>query len=227
MNRASSQLTLPLPTRAALGRDDFVIGEANRAAVAWVDRWPDWPAPALTIHGPPACGKSHLATVWQLRADAVPVGDVAALVEASDLPPALLLEAADDYLASAEPAPLFHLYNRLAETGGHLLLTARTAPSRWTIDLPDLRSRLVAAPAVAIGAPDDDLLAALLAKLFADRQLKVSDDVISYLLPRIDRSFATARRLVDRLDAAALRARAPVTVPLARRVLADLDNETS
>ncbi len=227
MSQAGPQLTLPLPTRAALGRDDFVIGDANRAAVAWVDRWPDWPAPVLTIHGPPACGKSHLATVWQLRADAVVADDIDALAVSTELPRALVLEAADDYVATAELAPLFHLYNRLAEAGGHLLLTGRTAPSRWEIGLPDLRSRLVAAPAVAIGAPDEALLSAVMAKLFADRQLRVSGDVISFLLLRIDRSFAAVRRVVDRLDAAAMQARAPITVPFARRVLADLDNETS
>jgi len=66
-------------------------------------------------------------------------------------------------------------FNLVAERRGAMLLTAREPPARWAGLLPDLRSRLAAAPAVAGGVaePDDALLAALLGKLFADRQLAV------------------------------------------------------
>jgi chromosomal replication initiation ATPase DnaA len=117
-----------------------------------------------------------------------------------------------------------HLYNVAAEAGGQLLITAATPPARWSLSLADLRSRLVAAPAVAIGPPDDGLIAALLIKLFDDRQLRVSDGVVEFLLARMERSFEAARRLVTALDEAALANRRNITVPLARQVLDDLDN---
>jgi chromosomal replication initiation ATPase DnaA len=232
MTGATRQLALALPHRPALGRADFLVGEANAAAVGWVDRWPDWPAPALTIHGPAASGKSHLATVWQLRTGAVAVlaADLPRLLAAEPLPPAVLLEAADGYVDGARAAttrPLLHLYNRLREAGGHLLLTARTPPARWTIAPADLRSRLVAAPAVAIGAPDDALLAAVAAKLFADRQLSVGADVISFLVRRIERSFAGLDRVVGALDAHAMESRAAITVPLAGEVLRRLEEQAT
>ena len=100
--------------------------------------------------------------------------------------------AIDDAEGADEEA-LLHLYNMLAERQGHLLLAAREPPARWTIRLADLRSRLLAAPAVAVDAPDDALLGAVLVKLFADRQLRISEDLIAYLLPRIERSFAAAQ----------------------------------
>jgi chromosomal replication initiation ATPase DnaA len=93
--------------------------------------------------------------------------------------------------------------------------------------LPDLRSRLLAAPSVAIGAPDDALLGAVLAKLFTDRQLQVSPEVIEWLLRRIERSFAGARGAVARLDAAALALKRPVTVLLAREVLGEAQSTPS
>ena len=52
--------------------------------------------------------------------------------------------------------------------------------------------------------PDDELIAALLVKLFADRKLSVSPDLISFLLLRMERSFAAAQDAVARLDRAAL-----------------------
>ncbi|MHA1113356.1 MAG: hypothetical protein ACTSRY_02480 [Alphaproteobacteria bacterium] len=127
-------------------------------------------------------------------------------------------------MSRAAAETLFHLYNLLAEAGGHLLLTARAAPSRWRIPLPDLASRLGAAPAVAIEAPDDALLAAVLVKLFADRQLAVDRRVIDYLPPRMERGFAAARDLVARIDRAALAAGAPPSLALARAALADMND---
>jgi chromosomal replication initiation ATPase DnaA len=100
-----------------------------------------------------------------------------------------------------------------------LLLASREPPARWTIGLADLRSRLLAAPAIAVEAPDDALLGALLVKLFADRQLRISEDLIAYLLPRIERSFAAAQMVVAALDEAALAGQRAVTVRLARDIL--------
>jgi len=66
------------------------------------------------------------------------------------------------------------------------------------------------------------LLSAVLAKLFADRQVTPKPDVIPYLILRMDRSFAAARKVVARLDAASIAQKRPVT----RRLAADtLDNE--
>jgi chromosomal replication initiation ATPase DnaA len=123
----------------------------------------------------------------------------------------------------ADEVALLQLYNRLREHGGHLLLTARRPVAAWSIRLPDLASRLRAAPAVAIGAPDDALLAALLVKLFGDRQLAVPEDVIGYLIRHMERSFAAARAVVEALDRRALQDQRPVTVALVRAVLEPQD----
>ena len=133
--------------------------------------------------------------------------------------PAVLVEDADVALGAEGERRLFHLHNLIVEAGGRLLLTARTPPARWPIVLPDLASRLRAAPAVEILPPDEALIGAVLVKPFADRQIKVDAAVVSFLLARMERSFDMARRLAAELDAAALAEKRPVTVPLAARVL--------
>ncbi len=221
---STGQLTLEFGHRPALGAEDFLVAESNRAAVGWLDRWPDWPAPALVLHGPAGCGKTHLAQVWRARSGAAPVE--ASALAGTDLPallfprPVLVAEHADAVagLPAAEAA-LFHLYNLAGERGGHLLLTAAAAPSRWPIGLPDLASRLRAAPAVALAEPDDALLAAVLIKLFADRQLKVRAEVVTLLVSRMERSFAAARALVEALDRTSLASGRAVTTRLALAVL--------
>ncbi|HTZ78709.1 MAG TPA: DnaA/Hda family protein [Stellaceae bacterium] len=221
-----TQFVLDLGHRPALGEADFLVAPCNQQAIQWLDRWPRWPAPALTVHGPAGCGKTHLARVFAARSGA-PVIAAASLATATV--PAQLGTAEAAVVDDAEQAAaeaLLHLHNLLAERRGHLLVTAQTPPARWPGLLPDLRSRLVAAPAVAVEAPDEPLLAALLVKLFADRQVTVGEEVVLFLARQIERSFAAARQAVAELDAAALREKRGITIPLARAVLGLKGSET-
>ena len=218
------QLALDLPHRSAMGESDFLVAAPNAEAVAWIDRWPTWPAPALCLYGAAGCGKTHLGRIWAGRAGAARLN--AASVATADLPALAAGKAAvvDDAAALAGEAngeeALLHLYNMLREAGGALLLLASEPPARWGIALPDLRSRLLAAPSVAIAQPDDQLLAAVLVKLFADRQVRVGADAVNFLLLRMERSFDAARRLVEVIDGEALARQRPVTLPLVRQLLA-------
>jgi chromosomal replication initiation ATPase DnaA len=214
-----TQLPLDLGFRPALGRADFLVASCNEEAVAWLERWPRWPGPALALSGPARSGKTHLVEVWRALSSAALI---AAPALRSPLVPALLgaaKAAAVDDADEADEEALLHLYNLLAERQGHLLLVAREAPARWGIKLADLRSRLVAAPAVAVKAPDEDVIGAVLVKLFADRQLTVGEEVLAYLRVQLDRSFEAAHDTVAALDAASLADGRAITVPLARQVL--------
>lgn len=221
----SLQLPLDFEHRPSLTGEDFLVAESNRDAVIWLDRWPDWPTPALVIHGPAGCGKTHLAHVFLARSGGrkLSILDMSAdeprdLIE--DIP-ACVIEDAERFVKAGLESALLHLYNALKEAGGQLLLTSRRPPSRWPVQLADLRSRLNAATAVRIGAPDDTLMQAVVVKLFADRQLKVDQDVVTFMLARMERSFEAARELVARIDEAALKERRNITVRLVRGVLKD------
>jgi chromosomal replication initiation ATPase DnaA len=220
----SEQLRLRFEHTAATGPEDFMPGSSNRDALAWLARWPEWPGPALLLHGPPGCGKSHLARIWLTRTDGRWL-ERAALATAD--PDECATWVLDDAEPVADETALLSFYNRLRERGGYLLMTARRPVGGWTLRLPDLASRLRAAPAVAIGPPDDALLGAVLLKLLADRQLVVSEAVIEYLVRHMERSFDAAQVIIAGLDAASLRQRRPVTVALARSLLERIEPEQS
>lgn len=218
------QLVLDFDHRPALSGEDFLIADCNRHAMAWLDRWPNWPTPAIVVFGDPGCGKTHLAQVFLVEAQAVEI----ATEELTTLDPiaimgsakACLVEDVDRLVAAGFERNLLHLYNWAQETKRTVLMTARSAPSRWDIKLADLRSRLQAVPAIEIGSPDDALISAVLVKLFADRQLRVDDDVVHYLVTRIERSFEAARRVVGKIDSRSLKSKRRITLPLVREVLA-------
>lgn len=222
------QLTFDLPRRTTLGRPDFLIAECNASAIGWIDRWPDWPAGALVLHGPAGCGKTHLAHLWCERASAIirsgeTLDDEAIARLAAEHRNRVAIDDAD----RAPEQALLHLHNFCVESRGNVLIIARRAPAFWQIGLHDLRSRLRAAIAVGIGPPDDALLGAVLIKHFADRQLSVGPGLIAYLIRRIERSFAAAAEIAARLDAAALREKSAITVALARNVLAEVGQSFS
>ncbi len=221
------QLVFDLATRPALGRADFFVSPANRLALAQVDTWPAWPGGRLAVAGPTGAGKTHLAHVWAARSDAriLPAAGLVALdIGALRDDAALAVEDVDDLgdlpeaEARAAEEALFHVANRLA-AGGALMVSGREPPARWATRLPDLASRLRAAPVARLEAPDDALLAAILVKLFGDRQIVVEADLIQYLLTRMDRSFEAAEALVVELDRAGLARRRPITRMLAVEIL--------
>jgi chromosomal replication initiation ATPase DnaA len=220
-----TQLTFDLGRHAALRRSDFLVSESNASAVGWIDRWPDWPTGALVLHGPSSCGKTHLVHLWCHRASAIAISgddldeeEVARLVDNG-----CYRIAVDDGDRASEHAFL-HLHNFCLENRGSLLVTARQPPGRWAVALRDLGSRLRAALPIGIAPPDDALLGGVLVKHFADRQLRVAPEVISYLLRQMERSFAAAANITALLDQVSLRDGRPITVPLVRELLKHSDH---
>jgi chromosomal replication initiation ATPase DnaA len=223
-DRPPRQIALEFNRDPALSRADLVVSSANSDAVALIDAWPSWPANVVVIAGPIGSGKTHLASIWREEADANAADrrklGPAVLDMLAERP--LLIDDAD--AGGLDENGLFHAINAAREAGTHILLTARRFPLGWGVALPDLRSRLGAASTVEIREPDDLLLAGVITKLFADRQVEIDPQVVQFLVKRIERSLATAIDVVERLDRAALENKSRITRQLASAVLGSSDS---
>lgn len=217
------QLIFDWPRDTALRPEDFFVSDANRVAAQMIQTPDEWPDGKLALVGPEGCGKSHLARVFQVNADAM-------IVKAADLPEGLrpngpLVVEDMSSLPQTRQEAMFHLHNHMATAGLPLLLTDRAAPARWDIALPDLASRMQATTPVTIEDPDDMLLQVLIMKLFADRQVIPPASVVQFLATRIERSYAAAGDIVGRLDHASMVGKKPASVKLASALL-DKSSET-
>ena len=214
------QLALALGHAESFAREDFLSGASNATALALIEHWPDWPAPAVVLAGPEGCGKSHLAAIW---AEAAGARFLSARSLFGEAVPAALATGAlvveDVAEGRFDERAMFHLLNLAREEQAFVLLTAQSLPAGWAISLRDLASRLKALPVVTVGAPDDALLRAVMVKLFSDRQLVVDEGLLGFLARRIDRSVAVARAVVAELDREAMRQQRPLTRALAAEVL--------
>jgi chromosomal replication initiation ATPase DnaA len=221
---SQDQLRLPLTRDVPTSATAFVRSASNAFAFDALSAWPNGTGRVMALCGPAGCGKSHLAALWAERVGAAPLnGSEAVLADPLELEGRpVLLDIAQD----ADDETLFHLINLAQQDGGALLMVSRPSPRRWQVAVPDLRSRLDAVRVLAMEAPDDAVLSAILAARFAERSITPGDGVIDYLVLRIDRSAAAAAEIVERLDAE----HRPVTRALARQVLgasADLFEEPS
>ncbi|QTK78976.1 hypothetical protein AT6N2_C1192 [Agrobacterium tumefaciens] len=219
----AEQLPLAFSHQSASGRDDLLVSASLEAAVSLVDEWPNWPSPVVVLAGPPGSGKSHLANIWKNISEARDIhptagGDAARTAETGPV----LFEDADR--RGFDDTELFHVINSVRQNGTTLLMTSRQWPSAWPVTLPDLRSRLKAVTIVETGEPDEGLLAQVLVKLFADRQLYMDDKLIGYIVNRMERSLDTAQTIVDRIDRLALARATRITRPLVAEVLNAMDN---
>lgn len=211
-----AQYLLPLPHAPRYTAESFIISASNKSAWDWLHAWPDWPGGALLLHGPAGCGKTHLAQLWRQAAEAAESSGA----ELPATPPSgaahWLLEDID---RGTDARRLFHWLNYVREQGGTLLLTSRLPAAQLPFTLKDVTSRLLAMPAAEIQPPDDAVLEGALRKQAIDRQLPLDEDVIAYLLPRMERSFAGMRHLLERIDQASLAQKRPVTIPLVKKLL--------
>jgi chromosomal replication initiation ATPase DnaA len=210
------QLTLPFEQKPRYRREEFIAAPCNRDALAFLDAWPRWPAPAAVLCGPAGSGKTHLAHVWANRAGA-------GMVEAVDLGenavPAgpLVVENAGISLPGTAEQMLFALIER----GSPLLITSREPPESWPAEIPDLASRFRALLAFSLWAPDEALLVALTKKLFFSRQLIVPDAVAAEMVKALERSPAAVLAFVEQADREALARKCPVSVALVRELLSN------
>ena len=228
------QLALDFPHRPSLGREDFMVAKCNREAVATIDLWPQWPYFAVCIYGPSGCGKTHLANVFaQMVALETSHPYRIPFIKASQLTKDLvhtLFETSkqiviEDLHELKNQEVLFHLYNTYRDSGGNILFTSNEAPARINFSLPDLRSRMNIVPTMEIKAPDDELLTALIVKLFMDRQITPSQELLNFLLKNIHRSFSYVRKLVEEIDNISLAKKRAISINIAKEAITTLDSD--
>lgn len=207
-------MRLPLGRTSSAGPDDFIQSPSNAEAFAAVRNWAAWPGGALALVGPAGSGKSHLADRWAEESAAVRIGPDQPITAFTS--PAVLVEDADRRAFRGEG--LFHLLNA-ADAGARVLLTAREPPTSWAVAVPDLRSRVNALRVAELHEPDDALLTAVMIRFFRERNIRVENDVLTYLVWRIERSIPEALAVVEAIDEAAAAAGREITRALARHVL--------
>ena len=214
-----------------LGEEDFMITSCNQNAYMAIKMWPNWQHFSLNIFGPKSSGKSHLANIWIStiqntlpRPIQIPILsshniNMKNVNKITNEYPYLVVEDLD---SNINEEAFFHLYNNYNVPNRFILFTSEVPPSKLALKLPDLRSRLNIIPTVEIMQPNDEMLIALVAKLFNDRQIIINQEILDYIINHSERSFDFITKLVAEIDEISWTYGRAVSIPIIKEALQNL-----
>jgi DnaA family protein len=228
----SAQLTLAVLPQDDASFDNFYVTDDNKALVSVLKAWPQQPETVVYLYGQAGQGRSHLLQAscqWFIKQQCqVQYFSLGRLLE---YPPAAVLEGLeasdliclDDLEAVAgntewEEA-LFHLFNRVRENAGRILIASQLPPRELPLELEDLRSRLQWGPLFRLQPCDEQGLSEILRSRAEARGLTMPDDVLQFLILRLPRLPGAVIAALDTLDQASLQHGRKLTVPFVKSVL--------
>lgn len=187
----------------------------------------DLSAPSYWLHGAAGSGKSHLL---QAVCAVDEKGAYLTGCTVAQWPPGALegferfarVCIDDVHLVMGDrerEVALFHLYNRLLESGGALLVAAPEPPIACDYALADLGSRLRASVSLRVDNLDDENAIAALKLRAGCRGFEMPTATARYLLRHYQRDMGSLCRLLDRLDTASLAAQRKLTVRFVKTIL--------
>jgi DnaA family protein len=130
------------------------------------------------------------------------------------------LVAADDVERLDDDAQqrLFAAINAAREGGPPVLAAGAQPPAQLALR-EDLRTRLAWGLVYQLKPPGDEEKAFYLHGEAARRGLRLSDEVVAYLLTRLPRDLSSLNAVLEALDRYSLETKRPVTLPLVRQAL--------
>ena len=182
--------------------EDFCISNSNKIVFDFLKNYPNWSSNLINIYGPKYSGKTHLLNIFKKKKN-LELIDYKILKKNKNIEDFLNLkflivdnlndEVVDERL-------IFTLINNFLNTNNYLIIASRTSLIDYKIKLKDLKSRINIFDVKKIDQPGDDLIYALVAKFFSDRQISIDKELTSYIVKIIGRSYENITSFVNNFD---------------------------
>jgi len=215
----SDQLILKFPEHRAYKREDFYVSPSNQEAYDFINNWPKWIKRIVNIFGPSGSGKSHLSSILKTKTKCLEI-------LANELNEDIIFEfktkevlIIENFNEKISEELLFSLWNIALQDNKYFLINSIKPISSYKFKLPDLTSRIKSSLNIGIKLPSDDLISAIIAKNFSDKQIMVEEKHIDYIIKRIDRSYEKISQFILTLDRYSLKKKSPFGLKLIKEVL--------
>ena len=215
----SDQLILKFPEHRAYKREDFYVSPSNQEAYDFINNWPKWIKRIVNKFGPSGSGKSHLSSILKTKTKCLEI-------LANELNENIIFEfktkevlIIENFNEKIPEELLFSLWNIALQDNKYFLINSIKPISSFKFKLPDLTSRVKSSLNIGIKLPSDDLISAIIAKNFSDKQIMVEEKHIDYIIKRIDRSYEKISQFILTLDRYSLKKGSPFGLKLIKEVL--------
>ena len=215
----NDQLILKFPTHQAYKKEDFYVSPSNQEAYDFINNWPKWIKRIVNIFGPSGSGKSHLSSILKTKTKCLEI-------LANELNENIIFEfktkevlIIENFNEKIPEELLFSLWNIALQDNKYFLINSIKPISSYKFKLPDLTSRVKSSLNIGIKLPSDDLISAIIAKNFSDKQIMVEEKHIDYIIKRIDRSYEKISQFILTLDRYSLKKGSPFGLKLIKEVL--------
>ena len=215
----SDQFILEFPSHKAYKKEDFYVSPSNQEAYDFITNWPKWIKRIVNIFGPSGSGKSHLSSILKTKTKCLEIS-------ANELNEDIIFEfktkevlIIENFNEKIPEELLFSLWNIALQDNKYFLINSIKPISSFKFKLPDLTSRVKSSLNIGIKLPSDDLISAIIAKNFSDKQIMVEEKHIDYIIKRIDRSYEKISQFILTLDRYSLKKKSPFGLKLIKEVL--------
>ena len=215
----SDQLILKFPEHRAYKKEDFYVSPSNQEAYDFINNWPKWIKRIVNIFGPSGSGKSHLSSILKTKTKCLEI-------LGNELNENIIFEfktkevlIIENFNEKIPEELLFSLWNIALQDNKYFLINSIKPISSYKFKLPDLTSRIKSSLNIGIKLPSDDLISAIIAKNFSDKQIMVEEKHIDYIIKRIDRSYEKISQFILTLDRYSLKKGTPFGLKLIKEVL--------
>ena len=217
------QLTIEMPKRTALNREDFLVNVRNKVAVDFIDNFYKKSIKLGILIGPKGSGKTHLVNVFCKSLEGVNWSFLSSenknIYDIFNTNDVIIIENINNFHSKQKEEFLFHSINLSKELNKALLLTSSLQVSKLNFKMSDLVSRLEAMNTASIEEPDDTLMEALIIKLFNDRQISVKPKTVNFLMQRIERSYLGVSEIIELIDKVSLSQKKSISIKLIKGLI--------
>ena len=215
----SEQLIFNFPFKKNYLSQDFYVSKNNFHAFKLIESWPKWSCRLVSIYGPSGCGKTHLINILKGKINCIIIAANKINIKTLDQYKIKECLIVDNFKNDIDEKLLYSIINMALQDNKYLIISSLTALKNFKIKLKDLSSRFTSFVDIGIDLPTDDLLRVILEKNFSDKQIKISEKNIEYILKNIDRSYERVNTFSSFIDDLSLSKAQPINLQLIKKVL--------
>ena len=216
-----NQLIFKFPFKTNYIKQDFFVSSSNFEAYKLIESWPNWPDKSINVHGPSGCGKTHLSKILANQMETIFINSKNFNEETVVKNKFFKCLIIDNFNNDINEKLLYSILNHLKQIDKYVLINSLKPLNHYEIKLKDLKSRLEGFLKIGINLPTDELLKVVILKIFSEKQIKISEKNVEYIIKNIERTYDKILKFTKEIDNLSLSTGKVVNINLIKKVLND------